>query len=54
MKDPHSDQFSIVVCETLQDEKDMIRDAHNAGVEVTNVIAAEDCGNGIFVNDYPR
>lgn len=41
-----------VVCETQQDEKDVIRNATNAGYDITNVVAAEDAGDGIFLNDW--
>lgn len=46
------DDGRTVVCETQQDEKDVIRNATNAGYEITNVVAAEDAGEGIFLNDW--
>ena len=39
----------IVVCETQQDEKDVIRNATNAGMKITSV-GTFNCG--IFLNDF--
>ncbi len=44
--------FYVVVCETLNDEKEVIRHADNLGRKVTNIVAAEDNSNGIFLNDF--
>jgi hypothetical protein len=46
------DGSQYVVCETLQDEKDVIRNAENAGLRVVKVVAAESCCAGIFLNDF--
>lgn len=41
----------VVVCETMQDEKDVIRHADHAGIEVRNVVPAEDA-RPIYLNDF--
>lgn len=42
----------IVVCETKNDEDEIIRLAGQEGHTVTNVVAAEDSDKGIFLNDF--
>lgn len=51
ISDPKSGESCIVVCQTLQDEKDIIRHADNAGHKILNVVAGEDA-RPIFLNDY--
>lgn len=41
VSDPATGVFNVAVCETLQAEKDIIRNAEFAGSEVTTVIAPQ-------------
>lgn len=52
--DNRTRKFKVVVCENFADECEIIRLARNAGCQVLNVVAAEDCGEGIYFNDFPR
>lgn len=51
IQDPQSEESCIVVCETRQDEKDMLKHAENAGHKILNVVAGEDA-RPIYLNDY--
>ena len=51
IENPKTGESAVVVCETRQDEKDIIRHADNAGHVVKNVIPAEDA-RPITLNDY--
>ena len=46
------DEGVYVVCETLNDEREVTESAQNQGLYVTNAIAAENTGRGLFLNDF--
>ncbi len=51
IENPVDGNSCVVVCETLTDEKDALRHAHNQGHVVKNVVPAEDA-RPITLNDY--
>ena len=47
--DPCSGRVAVVVCETQTDETDVMRNAHNAGHIVTQMVFGD---TSITLNDY--
>jgi hypothetical protein len=44
---------SYVVCETKNDEDEVIRMAKVRGINAQPLVPSDSCGDGIFLNDFP-
>ena len=51
IENPKTGESAVVVCETRQDEFDILQQARNQGHEVRNVVPAEDA-RPITLNEY--
>jgi len=53
MRNVRSEKSYIVVCETREDEENLLRITNNSNIAVTNISTPENSDLGIFLNQFP-